>query len=77
ARLDLGARLAKAEEELARAAEASSALESAEEVPPVIGLDEPKPRDEPQAVEPSSGEQQGIAGGEPHSGTDPRAGGGA
>ncbi|MEW2359145.1 slipin family protein [Spirillospora sp. NPDC029432] len=38
----LGERLAKAEEELAKAAERSSTLESAQNVPPVIGLDEPK-----------------------------------
>ncbi|TMQ87413.1 slipin family protein [Actinomadura soli] len=81
ARLDLGARLAKAEEELAKAAEASSALESAEDVPPVIGLDEPKQRDEPQAVRPPSDEQQhGITGGdpEPHpAGDEAQPGGGA
>ncbi|MFB4316329.1 slipin family protein [Actinomadura sp. 21ATH] len=39
----LGERLARAEEELAKAAEAPSTLESAQNVPPVIGLDEPKP----------------------------------
>ncbi|WP_084550364.1 slipin family protein [Actinomadura rifamycini] len=55
---DLGERLAKAEQELAKAAEASSpALESPEDVPPVIGLDEPgRARTEGR---------QGIAGGEP------------
>ncbi|XVQ10876.1 SPFH domain-containing protein [Spirillospora sp. CA-255316] len=41
-RLALGERLAKAEQELVRAAEQPSALGSAEDVPPVIGLDEPK-----------------------------------
>ncbi|WUH99258.1 SPFH domain-containing protein [Spirillospora sp. NBC_00431] len=66
-RLDLGERLAKAEEELAKAAETSSVLESAEDVPPVIGLDEPK-RDEPAAVQPPSGEQHGITSGDPQPG---------
>ncbi|WP_131737236.1 slipin family protein [Actinomadura roseirufa] len=42
-RLDLGERLAKAEAELEKAAETPSTLQSAEDVPPVIGLDEPKP----------------------------------
>ncbi|WP_083733747.1 slipin family protein [Actinomadura sp. CNU-125] len=37
----LGERLAKAEEELAKAADTSPALESPEDVPPVIGLDRP------------------------------------
>lgn len=41
-RLDLRERLAKAEEDLAKAAEQPSTLESAEDVPPVIGLDEPR-----------------------------------
>ncbi|GAA2442444.1 hypothetical protein GCM10010191_68460 [Actinomadura vinacea] len=41
-RLDLGERLAKAEQELAKAAERPSTLEAAEDVPPVIGLDAPK-----------------------------------
>ncbi|TDB83220.1 slipin family protein [Actinomadura sp. KC216] len=77
ARLDLGERLAKAEQELARAAETSSVLESAEDVPPVIGLDEPKQRDEPQAVESPSDEQQGLTGGDRRPGADPQAGGGA
>src|SRR4051812_7197599 len=38
----LSERLAKAEQELVRAAEQPSALGSAEDVPPVIGLDEPR-----------------------------------
>ncbi len=59
-RLDLGERLAKAEEELARAAEQPSTLESAEDVPPVIGLDEPK-------REPASSENRGITSGGPAS----------
>ncbi|MFC4054443.1 slipin family protein [Actinomadura syzygii] len=54
---DLGERLARAEQELARAAETPSTLESAEDVPPVIGLDEPKPRHD-------SGEPRGITGGD-------------
>ncbi|WP_067483675.1 slipin family protein [Actinomadura hibisca] len=39
---DLGERLAKAEEELAKAAEAPAALDPAKDVPPVVGLDEPE-----------------------------------
>ncbi|MBE1532250.1 slipin family protein [Actinomadura algeriensis] len=54
---DLGERLAKAEQELAKAAEVSPALESPDEVPPVIGLDEPGRA--------HTGERQGVAGGEP------------
>ena len=47
-RPNLSERLAKAEQELVKAAErSSSALGSAGEVPPVIGLDEPKPSKEP------------------------------
>src|SRR5690606_9354975 len=46
-RLALGERLAKAEEELAKAAE-STTLAGPEDVPPVIGLDEPK-KDEAQS----------------------------
>ncbi|POM26090.1 Modulator of FtsH protease HflC [Actinomadura rubteroloni] len=42
-RPDLAARLAKAERELAKAAESTAGLGSPEDVPPVIGLDEPKP----------------------------------
>jgi hypothetical protein len=40
----LGERLARAEQELAKAAEQPSGLGSPEDVPPVIGLDEPKPK---------------------------------
>ncbi|NDU74003.1 slipin family protein [Actinomadura sp. DSM 109109] len=61
-RPDLGERLAKAEEELARAAEESSSLESAEDVPPVIGLDEPKSRGGEVAA-PQEEERRGIGGG--------------
>ncbi|KAB2383386.1 slipin family protein [Actinomadura montaniterrae] len=77
-RLDLRERLAKAEEDLAKAAEQPSTLESAEDVPPVIGLDDPRPHhglargersDEVQG--PREGERRGIAGG------DRPAGGGA
>ncbi|QKW39917.1 slipin family protein [Actinomadura sp. NAK00032] len=57
-KLDLGQRLAKAEEELAKAAEQPSTLESAEDVPPVIGLDEPK-------RETAQGENRGITSGTP------------
>jgi regulator of protease activity HflC (stomatin/prohibitin superfamily) len=60
---DLGERLAKAEEELAKAAETTPSLESADEVPPVIGLDEPK-RHESQPAEPSSEERRGLASGQ-------------
>ncbi|HEU5026671.1 MAG TPA: SPFH domain-containing protein [Spirillospora sp.] len=77
-RLDLRERLAKAEEDLAKAAEQPSTLESAEDVPPVIGLDDPRPHhglargersDEVQG--PREGERRGISGG------DRPAGGGA
>ncbi|QFG23284.1 slipin family protein [Actinomadura sp. WMMB 499] len=61
---DLGERLAKAEQELAKAADASSpALESPEDVPPVIGLDEPGSAQGVAA--PRADERQGLAGGEP------------
>ncbi|RFS87079.1 slipin family protein [Actinomadura spongiicola] len=70
----LGERLAKAEEELAKAAEASAALESPEDVPPVIGLDEPKQRDEAPAVrDRSSDDRPGITGGDPQPGDPPTA----
>lgn len=67
----LGERLAKAEEELAKAAE-KQPLAPADEVPPVIGLDEPKPhhgqgeRGESQGVEAGAEENgpRGIASGE-------------
>ncbi|MFD0538742.1 slipin family protein [Actinomadura luteofluorescens] len=59
---DLGERLAKAEEELAKAAEQSSSLESAEEVPPVIGLDEPKRRGS-EVSAPREEQRRGIGGG--------------
>ncbi|MEU9841060.1 slipin family protein [Actinomadura sp. NPDC048032] len=62
ARPDLGERLAKAEEELAKAAEQTSSLESAEEVPPVIGLDEPKRRGSEVAAPPDE-QRRGIGGG--------------
>ncbi|MGH3244121.1 MAG: slipin family protein [Spirillospora sp.] len=76
ARLDLGERLARAEEELAKAAETPSTLEPAEDVPPVIGLDEPKQRSEPEAVQPPSGEQQqGITSGDTQPDANPQGGG--
>ncbi|MEV3923430.1 slipin family protein [Actinomadura coerulea] len=61
-RLDLGERLARAEAELAKAAERPSTLESAEDVPPVIGLDEPK-RGEPEVAAPQDEQRRGIGGG--------------
>jgi regulator of protease activity HflC (stomatin/prohibitin superfamily) len=64
-KLDLGERLAKAEEELAKAAEQPSTLESAEDVPPVIGLDEPKRQSA------SSDEPRGITSGDPETGPEP------
>ncbi|MFB4300421.1 SPFH domain-containing protein [Actinomadura sp. NTSP31] len=77
-RMDLRERLAKAEADLAKAAEQPSTLGSAEDVPPVIGLDEPKPHhgvsgaERPEEVDgPREGERPGIAGG------DRPAGGGA
>ncbi|MGI5205836.1 slipin family protein [Spirillospora sp. CA-108201] len=63
-RPDLGERLAKAEEELAKAAEDSPSLESAEDVPPVIGLDEPKRRGSEVAA-PQDDQRRGIGGGTP------------
>jgi hypothetical protein len=63
-KLGLGERLAKAEQELAKAAERPSTLESAEDVPPVIGLDEPKRHS-------ASGESRGIASGEPETASQP------
>ncbi|MBT2206836.1 slipin family protein [Actinomadura sp. NEAU-AAG7] len=72
-KLGLGERLAKAEEELAKAAEKPSTLESTDEVPPVIGLDEPKhksqhgigsPEQTPEVPGPSADQPRGISGGE-------------
>ncbi|TDC48978.1 slipin family protein [Actinomadura sp. KC345] len=62
-RLGLGERLAKAEQELAKAAE-TSPLESPEDVPPVVGLDEPNrgPASREVASE-QTDEQRGITGG--------------
>ncbi|MEU8800757.1 SPFH domain-containing protein [Spirillospora sp. NPDC048819] len=60
----LAERLAKAEEELAKAAETSPTLGSPEDVPPVIGLDEPK-RDEaasPGLTGPPDDGRPGITG---------------
>ncbi|TDD89543.1 slipin family protein [Actinomadura darangshiensis] len=56
----LAERLAKAEQELAKAAEQTSTLGPAEEVPPVIGLDEPKPQGGKQVSAPQDEEQRGI-----------------
>ncbi|XRQ07070.1 SPFH domain-containing protein [Actinomadura welshii] len=79
----LGERLAKAEEELAKAAETST-LESPDEVPPVLGLEEPKRDESPSSQEVSGApdeQQRGISsgwnpgaghpGGWPQSGTNP------
>ncbi|MBO2464150.1 slipin family protein [Actinomadura violacea] len=70
-RLDLRERLAKAEEDLAKAAEQPSTLESAEDVPPVIGLDDPRPHHGLSEGErsgevqgPREGERRGITGGD-------------
>ncbi|TDD81194.1 slipin family protein [Actinomadura rubrisoli] len=67
----LAERLAKAEEELAKAAEQSSTLPSAEDVPPVIGLDEPKPHhslrkseESPEVSGPAADQPRGIGGGQ-------------
>ncbi|GGQ09618.1 regulator of protease activity HflC (stomatin/prohibitin superfamily) [Actinomadura coerulea] len=60
-RLDLGERLARAEAELAKAAERPSTLESAEDVPPVIGLDEPK-RGGSEVAAPQDEQRRGIGG---------------
>jgi regulator of protease activity HflC (stomatin/prohibitin superfamily) len=58
----LGERLAKAEEELARAAEQPSALGSPQDVPPVIGLDEPKaPRQRTPGLESGSAAAEATA----------------
>ncbi|GAA4239382.1 hypothetical protein GCM10022254_59260 [Actinomadura meridiana] len=65
AKPDLGERLAKAEEELAKAAESTPSLESADEVPPVIGLDEPKPHAESEPAQPPSDDQRGLTSGQP------------
>lgn len=61
-RLDLGERLARAEAELAKAAERPSTLESAEDVPPVIGLDEPK-RGGSEVAAPQEEQRPSIGGG--------------
>ena len=70
-RLALGERLAKAEEELAKAAE-STTLAGPEDVPPVIGLDEPKKEEAQSSQEvagPPEGGPRGIPGGaRPHGG---------
>jgi regulator of protease activity HflC (stomatin/prohibitin superfamily) len=56
----LGERLATAEEELAKAAEEPSSLASPEDVPPVIGLDEPRRASEVPGPDP----QRGLASGD-------------
>ncbi|MER7547436.1 slipin family protein [Spirillospora sp. NPDC127506] len=57
----LAERLARAEEDLAKAAEQPSSLQSAEDVPPVLGLDEPKHESS------SSDDRRGITSGDPAS----------
>ncbi|GAA3961610.1 hypothetical protein GCM10023085_50020 [Actinomadura viridis] len=58
-RTDLRERLAKAEEDLALAAEQPSTLESPQDVPPVIGLDAPGSKSTPKS------ESRGASEGEP------------
>ncbi|MEU5877283.1 SPFH domain-containing protein [Spirillospora sp. NPDC047279] len=55
----LSERLAKAEQELAKAAERPPPVESPDEVPPVLGLDQPK-KDTPQVSGSTDGEAPGI-----------------
>ncbi|TDB91155.1 slipin family protein [Actinomadura sp. 7K534] len=67
-KLALGERLAKAEEELAKAAEQTT-LESPDDVPPVIGLEEPKREEPTQGVSgPREDRQRGITDGGPQPG---------
>ena len=54
----LGERLAKAEEELAKAADTAPALGSPDDVPPVIGLDEPGRSQAAPSGEPSEERQE-------------------
>ncbi|QXJ23141.1 slipin family protein [Actinomadura graeca] len=82
AKPDLGERLAKAEEELAKAAEQPSTLQSAEDVPPVIGLDDPQRHhgldeaERPHEVSgPPDDQPRGISGGEGPSAEGTREGG--
>ncbi|HEY8478319.1 MAG TPA: slipin family protein [Spirillospora sp.] len=71
-RLALGERLAKAEEELAKAAQ-STTLEPPEDVPPVIGLDEPKPEGGESKEVPGAQDDgpRGIGGGGRQGGAEP------
>ncbi len=69
--LGLGERLAKAEQDLAKAAEQPSTLESAENVPPVIGLDEPK-RESSSSGDEQRGITSGDRRGDQHRPADPR-----
>ncbi|TDC68393.1 slipin family protein [Actinomadura sp. GC306] len=59
-RLALGERLAKAEEELAKAAEQTT-LESPDDVPPVIGLEDPKREEAPGVSAPQEDQPRGIS----------------
>ncbi|MFD0684075.1 slipin family protein [Actinomadura fibrosa] len=76
----LAERLARAEEDLAKAAENTTTLKPGEEVPPVIGLDEPKHHHDlgaatptPEVARPADGEPRGIAGGQAPTAGDPPA----
>ncbi|MBX6768498.1 MAG: slipin family protein [Actinomadura rubrobrunea] len=66
-RTDLGERLAKAEEELAKAAESGPALQSTKDVPPVIGLDQPSHKTASPLAGPAPEAQRGIADARPSS----------
>ncbi|MCP2340388.1 slipin family protein [Actinomadura rupiterrae] len=62
-RTNLSERLAKAEQDLAKATEEAPPMGSVEDVPPVLGLDEPQRRDEEDAPELTRPERpRGIAG---------------
>ncbi|MBO2455547.1 slipin family protein [Actinomadura barringtoniae] len=68
---DLGERLAKAEQELAKAAEEPSTLPAAGDLPPVIGLDEPTRHKEVSPPDGSDNDQRGLASGEQTPAADP------
>ncbi|WP_019633548.1 SPFH domain-containing protein [Actinomadura atramentaria] len=64
----LAERLARAEQELAKSTEETAGLASPEEVPPVIGLDEPKRRPDEPSADSDAGSD---AGEEPDDGSTP------
>ncbi|GAA4134944.1 slipin family protein [Actinomadura keratinilytica] len=68
---DLGERLAKAEEELAKAAESGPALQSTKDVPPVLGLDEPERKAPSELSGSSTDTPRGIADARPSAGETP------